>query len=226
MNHSYKNARNVFVAAVTAMAVIFTVSTVQAGHKGCGPSCSTPSNCYCDSCATPPCMNCKKVCITTAEVGEEEKHCWKVECKDKCIPAIRFPWESGSGGLTLFSWCEKKDDCCCNKPVCECLKPKCGKVICVKDIEKEKYKVPVCEYKSEIKTVCSPSNPCGGCKSCCTTPACAPACVAPSCGGSCGGGCSDCAAANTQSNPTGSSHYIGDTPRTALPSPIIVGPRR
>ncbi len=34
----------------------------------------------------------QKVCYPETKVEKETRHCWEVERKEICIPAIRFPW--------------------------------------------------------------------------------------------------------------------------------------
>ncbi|MCA9260382.1 MAG: hypothetical protein KDA61_14320 [Planctomycetales bacterium] len=149
---------------------------------GCGDGCCGANACgacggcnQCGACCT------RDVCVGSVDVGKEEKHCWKVKCDKVCVPGIRFPWEKGSSGLTLFSWAKKhkKGDCCgdaccgdgcCGNGCCGngscgtcckcCPAPKCGRVKCVRDIEKETYECDVCEYSWEVMTV--PACGCGG----------------------------------------------------------------
>lgn len=78
----------------------------------------------------PTCPQCEhKICVPTPEVVKEKKHCWQVECKDICIPAIRWPWQS-----------------CCSPR-------KCGQVKTIKVLEKVDYECEKCGYKWEIKRV-------------------------------------------------------------------------
>lgn len=92
-------------------------------------------NHHCKTC--PQCHN--KVCVPTPETIKVKKHCWDVECKDICIPHVRWPWE----------------DCCAP--------PKCGKVRTVKVLKKVEYECEECGYKWNVQTVdCN----CGACASC------------------------------------------------------------
>ncbi len=82
-----------------------------------------------------------KVCVPVPETVKEKKHCWTVECKDICIPHVKWPWQS-----------------CCEPP-------KCGKVRTIKVLKKVEYECESCGYKWDIKTVgCSCEG--AGCKSC------------------------------------------------------------
>lgn len=92
---------------------------------------------FCKTC--PQCDN--KVCVPVPETVKEKKHCWTVECKDICIPHVKWPWQS-----------------CCDPP-------KCGKVRTVKVLKKIEYECESCGYKWDIKTVgCSCQG--AGCASC------------------------------------------------------------
>lgn len=68
-------------------------------------------------------------CPAVPESIKEKKHCWQVECKNICIPAIRWPWA----------------DCC--QP------PDCGKVKTVKVLKKIEYECEKCGYKWEAPCV-------------------------------------------------------------------------
>ncbi|HEX5105394.1 MAG TPA: hypothetical protein VFV87_16360 [Pirellulaceae bacterium] len=60
---------------------------------------------------------------------KEKKHCWQVECKNFCIPPIKWPW----------------DHCC---------EPGCGKVKTVKVLKKIEYECARCGYEWEAPSVC------------------------------------------------------------------------
>ena len=42
----------------------------------------------------PCCQSCGGACVLKAEQVEEDETCYDVECKEVCIPAVRFPWDS------------------------------------------------------------------------------------------------------------------------------------
>lgn len=45
---------------------------------------------YCDD----ECVDCSNyTCKTTAKCVPNKKECFEVECKQICVPAIRFPWQ-------------------------------------------------------------------------------------------------------------------------------------
>lgn len=107
----------------------------------------------CDECSSACGTCCEKVCVTHAKPGKESRYCWEVECKEVCIPAVRFPWE-----------CCKKNGCdsCC----ADCRVPKCGRVRCVRKLKLVEYECDVCEYEHEIVCCCNGSG-CDGCAACC-----------------------------------------------------------
>lgn len=72
------------------------------------------------------CPHCSKPCYAVPEVVKVEKPFWKVEHKEICIPAIKFPWSK-----------------CCEPP-------RCGRVITVKVLEQDKRECEKCGYKWEI----------------------------------------------------------------------------
>ena len=105
---------------------------------------STTSAGECDNCIQ-KCHSCgEKVCCTYAKPGEETKHCWEVECKEVCIPAVRFPWEC---------WGAKDKTQCVDDGFClsRWLPIKCGKVKTVRVLKKVEYKCPKCEYEHRIE---------------------------------------------------------------------------
>lgn len=148
-------------------------------HAACGCGDTADDGCY------------PKTCVYTPEKGTEERHGWCVECKEVCIPEVRCPWEPGGSKLTCFSWlkCFKKapadccDTCCdpcscsdsggCGTDACCCAKPHCGRVLCVRDLKKEKYEVEVCKWKAEIRRLppCCCER-CQGTAGCCECVAC------------------------------------------------------
>ena len=113
--------------------------------------CSAPMKC-CDpklncceddkNCCDPPGIC--KVCRPETEKVKVKNTCFMVECKDICIPAVKFPW----------------DDCC---------EAKCGKVIKVRVLKKHEYECEQCETTWNIEEVPTCCNK--GCNTgCCTTP--------------------------------------------------------
>ena len=74
------------------------------------------------------CPECHAICVPTPEQQTEKKHCWQVECRAVCIPAIKWPWQ----------------------PCCE--EPKCGKVRTVKVLKKVEYQCEHCGYKWEVRS--------------------------------------------------------------------------
>lgn len=162
--------------------------TCDCGEGCCDSSCrNTRSNC-CGAC-------CRKVCVATVEKEKVEKHCWNTEAKDICIPKVVLPWQAGGSRLTLFSCLQNcsgcggcadtccGDDCCSNKCCGNgcCVKPRCGRVITVCDLKKEKYECEECVCKWDIRRL----PPCcknGGSRGCsgrgCCGDVCEPGCSA------------------------------------------------
>jgi hypothetical protein len=70
------------------------------------------------------CPHCQSegTCVLKAEQVEEDETCYDVECKEICIPAVRFPWES-------------------------CRTPKCGRVRVVSKLKEDKRKATTCKYE-------------------------------------------------------------------------------
>ena len=128
--------------AVGGVAGLSGQSTLYAQHAGCS-TCSQPAPtvytqsppvhvasarpCGCKSClkrvATPQC-DCQ-FCELDVKKGEVEKSHYKTEQKEVCVPAVRMPWKKGCP-------------------------PTRSKVRTVNVLKKEKYKVPVNEYKWKV----------------------------------------------------------------------------
>ncbi len=70
----------------------------------------------------PCCQSCGGTCVLKAEQVEEDETCYDVECKEVCIPAVRFPWET-------------------------CRTPKCGRVRLVTKLKEDKRKTTTCKYE-------------------------------------------------------------------------------
>ena len=189
----------IFVAVVLTTA---TTNTLQAQCDSCDSecaACAAPVGC----CGAPACQAAGRCCggpqcVGKAEMVDVEKHCWKIESKKICVPAVRFPWERGGSKLTLCTLfkCKKNDYPGCNNPSCDdscdggcaiaptcgcagkgcgmCVPPKCGFVKCVSDLKKETYTTQACEYSIGLVE----GNGGGGCDSC-SAPGCAECAAAP-----------------------------------------------
>lgn len=73
------------------------------------------------------CPDCgHKICQPEPITTKEKKHCWEIECKDICIPAIKWWWEP-----------------CCTPP-------KCGQVKTIKVLKKVEYECEKCGYKWKV----------------------------------------------------------------------------
>jgi hypothetical protein len=123
--------------------------------------------------------------VATVEKEKVEKHCWCTETKKICVPKVVCPWSKGGSGLTLFSFLKNRGGCCgdaycsdacgcCNNGCCGngcgCMKPRCGKVICVRDLKKKTYECEKCVCKWEIRRLpaCCGQGCCrrSGCNDC------------------------------------------------------------
>lgn len=109
----------IFVAAVFAMAA---TTTLQAQCDGCDSGCAACAAPTC--CSAPGCQAAGRccggpACIGKAEMVDVEKHCWEIETKDICVPAVRFPWERGGSKLTLCTLFKFKCDKGCDNPGCD-----------------------------------------------------------------------------------------------------------
>lgn len=109
---------------------------------GCAsPGCSDIGCCDSGCGGHVTCPQCSSCCELKVEDGKEEKHCWKIECTEICVPKVVFPWQK--------SCC----DPCANNGAC---------VKTVKKLKKHTYECPVCEYKWTPK-----KNTCGCGTGCC-----------------------------------------------------------
>jgi len=193
----------IIAAVVLATAI---TNTLQAQSDACDSgctSCAAPVGC-CTATACQAAGRCcgGPKCVGKAEMVDVDKHCWKVECNEICVPAVRFPWERGGNKLTLCTLFKFRCDKGCDNPGCAtsccdggctsgptcgcagngcatCLPPKCGFVKSIRDLKKETYTTQACEYSIGLV-----DNGEGGCDSCsapgCTGCAAAPIYAAPS----------------------------------------------
>ena len=172
-----------------------TTGQLQAQCDSCDSGCAA---CATTCCSAPQCQAAGRCCggprcVGKAEWVDVEEHCWKIECEDICVPAVRFPWEHGGNKLTLFSLFRCKKSCgksgctdvscdggCSAAPTCgcagpcqgcaDCVPPKCGFIVKVRDLKKETYETKACEYSIELVD----PNANGCCvQPGCTTPGCA-----------------------------------------------------
>ncbi len=140
----------IFLAALINFAMVFGIATAGDCFGRCNKGCVT-------------CPSCRHVCCQlNAEPVDEEKSCWKVECKDICVPRVVFPWQNPhakkSHGLLghlhggCDSCCSSGCDSCCSDGCCGtncCDACRCNNGACVKTVKvlkKHKYTCPSCEY--------------------------------------------------------------------------------
>jgi hypothetical protein len=80
------------------------------------------------------CPECGEECCPQPTTIKEKKHCWEVECKNICIPAIKWWWQD-----------------CCELPMC-------GRVRTIKTLKKVEYECEKCGYKWEAPQSCKCEN--------------------------------------------------------------------
>ncbi len=65
------------------------ITILSAALFGCAAGASVTD----EACSPMNCLPCQKnTCCPEAEIKKQTKHCWDVQCKEICIPAIRLPW--------------------------------------------------------------------------------------------------------------------------------------
>lgn len=138
----------------TALAVAALTMLTQAAFAG---------DCCCPSCG-------EKVCLVEVKEKKVKKHCYKVECKEICIPKITFcwPWQKnkagcgGCGGAECAGCTAGCADGSCTDPGCRdgnCGAgrsggaARCGKVKTVRVLKKVDYECKKCGYEWKIYNV-------------------------------------------------------------------------
>ncbi len=113
---------------ILLLAITATVTGVQQNFANPGTVCCDQSKAVCgtSSCHSQGC----KTCRMHVETLKVKKHCYNVECKDICIPPVRFPWQK-----------------CCTL--------KCGKIKTVRVLKKQNYTCEKCGYKWTVECQCS-----------------------------------------------------------------------
>ncbi len=130
----------------------------------------TPAGCA-DSCCGGSCCggetaSDKAVCCPRRVTEDVKKHCWKVKSEVVCIPGFRFEcnWKKRCKNKC---GCDCGDSCCSSGSCCDC-PPTCGRVRCIKVLEKHETTCEKCGYEWEVKCIGSGN---GGC--CCPSCGCA-----------------------------------------------------
>lgn len=125
---------------------------------GCTDSCCGGGECCVSDCCGSCCG--EAVCCPNRVTEEVKKHCWKVKYENVCIPGFRFE----------CNWVKKRNNGCdCGDTCCSsgsCGTPTCGRVRCIKVLEKHEYTCDKCGYEWEVKCVRSGNN-CNGDGGCC-----------------------------------------------------------
>ncbi|MFK7777476.1 MAG: hypothetical protein QM501_05070 [Gimesia sp.] len=75
-----------------------------------------------------------KTCRLHVETLKVKKYCFTIECKDICIPPVRFPWQ-------------------------KCCELKCGKIKTVRVLKKHNYTCEKCGYKWTVDCQCGSCSP-------------------------------------------------------------------
>ena len=111
------------------------------------------------------CPKCKYCCELNVEEVKEQKHCWKIECEEICVPRIVFPWQNRHLGCCKTGSCATSRSCtgeCCGRTCCGSAGGKCCKtnhngarVKTVRKLVKHDYECPACEYSWTPKKVCA-----------------------------------------------------------------------
>ncbi len=81
------------------------------------------------TCNSNYCSHGCKTCRLYVETLKVKKHCFNIECKDICIPPVRFPWQ-------------------------KCCELKCGKIKTVRVLKKHEYTCEKCGYKWDVENLC------------------------------------------------------------------------
>jgi hypothetical protein len=117
---SFQTARRALICCFLLAVCAISIAQAGPGHRhDCCPDCGNA------------------VCVPTFEAKKEKRHYWEVECKQICIPHIRWPWQS------------------------PCEPPKCGRVKTVNVLKKVEYECEKCGCKWEVKSVgCCPDGSC------------------------------------------------------------------
>lgn len=192
---------NSIAREAAATAEVATAQDAAVTPAGCDTCCGDSSCANGGSCSGSCC--CETVCCPKKVTEEVKKHYWEVNTEMVCIPGFRFECNWGkdkcckSNGC-CDSACGCTDACCSNdnccsdaccsggnccgcKPNCEkcpCKdpgKPTCGRVRCIKVLEKHDYTCDECGYEWEVKCVRSGrgASRCGKGGCCCPSCGCA-----------------------------------------------------
>jgi len=126
---------------VPAMALMLLVmNSAEAGwlRGGCKPA---------GCCETVACAPCKMVCCPEVKMKKFDKHCWKVECEQICVPRVKCP---------LFSCFQKKDcgdHCDRGNLFGRCFSGLCADVKTVRKLKKETYECEKCVVEWSVRPI-------------------------------------------------------------------------
>ena len=152
--------RNDIVMLLLGVTMLAWSTQVNAGGYGGG----------CDDGCCLTCPQCNGCCDLKSEKVDEDKHCWKVECKPICIPRIVFPWQKPlRGGRHGNGYCDScTGGACCGDGCCnECRSHNGAHVKIIKVLKKHTYTCPTCKYSWTPPECCgdgcSGDGCCDGC---------------------------------------------------------------
>ena len=114
----------------SGMILLAITATLISGHRNFAESqvpCYDQTKGVCGN--TNYCSQGCKTCRMHVETLKVKKHCYYIECKDICIPPVRFPWQK-----------------CCDL--------KCGKIKTVRVLKKHNYTCEKCGYKWTVECNC------------------------------------------------------------------------
>tara|TARA_R110002111_G_scaffold67_2_gene634 strand:+ start:63687 stop:64145 length:459 start_codon:yes stop_codon:yes gene_type:complete len=117
---------------IVLLAITATVWGVNQNFADSGTPCSTHANGACGS-SNNGCSQGCKTCRLHMETLKVKKYCFNIECKDICIPPVRFPWQ-------------------------KCCELKCGKIKTVRVLKKHEYTCEKCGYKWTVENLCGDCN--------------------------------------------------------------------
>lgn len=112
---------------IVLLAVTATIMGGNQNFANPGAPCCNKENGACGN--SNYCSQGCKSCRLYVETLKVKKHCYNIECKEICIPPVRFPWQ-------------------------KCCELKCGKIKTVRVLKKHNYTCDKCGYKWVVECNC------------------------------------------------------------------------
>jgi hypothetical protein len=98
-----------------------------------------------DDCCEVECSRCgESFCHPVPKEVTVSRHCWEIEWKQVCIPAVHRPWQR------WFSRCDGCDNSDCDS----CAKARCGRTRWVRVLKKRTYDTTKCGCEWVIEPLC------------------------------------------------------------------------